>query len=544
MPARHALVLEDGLPLLGVEPDAFGMLQTPPIDLDRVEVIKGAASALYGGSALAGVLNLVSRPPTAESAVVANVTSRGGRDLTGFLTANGDSHWSGTLTAGAHDQSREDTNADGWADIPGFRRYTLRPRLWWTDAEGDSTFLTAGIVNEHRTGGTLDEAALPSGFPFLLEQTTQRWDAGLVSRWVLSGARTLNIRASVTSTRVDYTFGSLPTPSTATTGFAEATLNGKNGAHAWVLGLGFERDELEAPTVAGVGHRYNVPAAFGQDEVGLLDWMTVAGSARVDASSVVGTFPSGRLSALFHRQRSPWSLRASVGSGFSAPTPLTDETEATGLASVLPLGHLQAERAITASLDAKWKSGGWDVNLSAFTSEIRNPLVGVPAPSGKWQVINATGIRRAPGAEALVGYTFGPLHALASWSRIEATEPAVNDGRQDVSLVPRETASLDGIFEFEDRGRFGFECEYTGRQSVDYDPYRQVTPGYFTYNFLGELKIGAVAIFLNLINLTNVRQTQFDPLIRPSPGPGGNPITDAWAPLDGRVLNLGVRADL
>src|SRR5262249_55514323 len=71
MPVRDTLVLTDGLPLLGTEPDAFGLLQTPPLDLERVEVIKGAASALYGGSALAGVLNLVSRPATSESSLLA-----------------------------------------------------------------------------------------------------------------------------------------------------------------------------------------------------------------------------------------------------------------------------------------------------------------------------------------------------------------------------------------------------------------------------------------------------------------------------------------
>ncbi|HYK25399.1 MAG TPA: TonB-dependent receptor plug domain-containing protein [Steroidobacteraceae bacterium] len=117
MPARNTLVLSDGLPLLGTEPDGFDLLQMPPLDLERVEVVKGAASALYGGSALAGVLNLVSRPPTSESTVLGNVTSRGGRDLEGFFTAGGRSRWSGTLTGGINDQSREDVNGDGWADI-------------------------------------------------------------------------------------------------------------------------------------------------------------------------------------------------------------------------------------------------------------------------------------------------------------------------------------------------------------------------------------------------------------------------------------------
>jgi iron complex outermembrane receptor protein len=152
MPTRHTLILTDGLLLLGAEPDAFGMLQTPPLDLERVEVTKGVASALYGGSALGGVLNLVSRTPDAEPGIVANVTSRGGRDLLGFFTAKGASAWSGTLTAGAHDQSREDVNGDEWADLPGYRRYTLRPRVWWDGGEGRSLLLTAGFVSGQSCG--------------------------------------------------------------------------------------------------------------------------------------------------------------------------------------------------------------------------------------------------------------------------------------------------------------------------------------------------------------------------------------------------------
>jgi len=75
MPARHTLVLTDGLPLLGSGPDAFGLLQTPPLDLKQVEVIKGAMSALYGGSAMGGVLNLVSQRSDAESAILAKIDS-------------------------------------------------------------------------------------------------------------------------------------------------------------------------------------------------------------------------------------------------------------------------------------------------------------------------------------------------------------------------------------------------------------------------------------------------------------------------------------
>jgi iron complex outermembrane receptor protein len=190
MPARSTLVLTDGLPLLGTEPDSFGLLQTPPLDLDRVEVIKGAASALYGGSALGGVLNLVSRPATSESSLLANASSWGGQDLEAFLAAKGDSPWSGTVMGGAHYQSREDVNDDGWADIPGYRRFTLRPRVWWTGDDGDSTFLTAGVMCEDRIGGTLPGRTIPDGTTFPVELESHRYDTGLVSPSVIGRSRT------------------------------------------------------------------------------------------------------------------------------------------------------------------------------------------------------------------------------------------------------------------------------------------------------------------------------------------------------------------
>ena len=544
MPVRDTVILTDGLPLLGTDADDFGLLQTPPLELDRVEVVKGAASALYGGSALGGVLNLVSRPATSESSVLANVNSRGGEDFEGFLTTGGNSRWSGTLMSGAHFQSRRDVNDDGWADIPGYDRYTVRPRVWWNDGNGDTTFLTAGVVTEDRTGGTLPGRVLPDGSTFPYSLLTHRYDMGMVSQWSLPDGQTLAIRASVTTTHLNFTFGSQRTPSSQDTAFSEVAWNGRDAGHSWVLGMAFNRDQLSAPTVVGVGHTYNVPAAFAQDEYSPVTWVSLAGSARVDANDAYGTFVSPRLSALLRRLGSPWSLRASIGSGFAAPTPLVDEEEATGLASFLPMRNVHAERGTTASVDAKWSDEGWDINASVFTSEIKGALTALPVAGNQLEIVNAAGPRRAPGAEALVGYVLGPLHAIASWSYLNVTEEQTPGQRQDVPLVPRQTGELGAIFESEKRGRIGLEVGYTGRQAVEFDPYRSFAPGYFELNALGELRLGEVAIFLNAINLTNVRQTHFDPLVRPTLGPGGNPITDEWAPLDGRTFNVGVRAEL
>jgi iron complex outermembrane receptor protein len=212
------------------------------------------------------------------------------------------------------------------------------------------------------------------------------------------------------------------------------------------------------------------------------------------------------------------------------------------LGSLLPLRGLRAERAVTASLDAKWADVSWDVNASLFTSEIRQALDAL-AVGDKLELYNAPGPRRAPGAEVLGTYVVGPLHAIASYSYIDATEADQTGLRRDVPLIPRRAATLDGIVESE-RGRVGLEFDYTGTQPLMDDPYRLVSRDYFSFNALAELRLRKFSIFANAINLSNVRQTRWDPLIRPSLGPGGDPITDVWAPIDGRTFNIGIRAAL
>lgn len=79
---RYTQILSDGLPLYG----ALSMLQIPPMDLGQVEVIKGVASALYGSSALGGVINLISRRPADEREILVNQTTLGGSDAVLWLS--------------------------------------------------------------------------------------------------------------------------------------------------------------------------------------------------------------------------------------------------------------------------------------------------------------------------------------------------------------------------------------------------------------------------------------------------------------------------
>jgi iron complex outermembrane receptor protein len=398
-------------------------------------------------------------------------------------------------------------------------------------------------MNESREGGTLPGRVLPSGTEFRESQHTRRLDGSAVGHWALASGLNFNGRASLTRTTQDHMFDAERVASTQSTVYAEGAWNNQWDGHSWVLGLAFQHSALSAAAAPGVSYAYDVPALFVQDEFSAATWLSFAVSARVDVHNRYGTFQSARLSALLRQPGGEWSLRASVGNGFAAPTAFVEQVEAPGLGALLPLRGLQAERAVTASLDAKWADAGWDLNLSVFTSEIRHPLQ-VNSIADRLQLANSPGTRRAPGAEALVGYVAGPLHFIASYSYIAASEIAAPGVRQDVPNMPRHSAEIAAILENDKRGRIGLELGYTGRQRLTDNPYRSVSRSYFELSALGEIRFGSVAVFLNAINLTDMRQTHNDPLVRPTLGPGGNPITDVWAPIDGRTFNLGVRVAL
>jgi iron complex outermembrane receptor protein len=540
---RYTQILLDELPLYGGQVDGFGLLQTPPLDLDRVEVLKGAKSALYGGRALGGLVNLVSRLPGSEPEVLVNQSSRGGTDAVGFVSGGLGSGWGYTLLGGGHRQREVDADDDGWADLPGYWRTEARPRFFFNDGAGRSLLVTVGAMVEEREGGTLDGAVTPAGTPFRERLHTVRGDGGVVGRFLLANERLVTVRASVTGTRHDRTFGDDVDSDRRGFALGEAALSGTDRGHTWTAGVALQRDAYRSRGLPAFDFTHLVPAVFAQDECTVGEHLAFSASGRVDFDDEHGTFWSPLLSALF-RPGAGWNLRLSAGAGYAAPVPFTEDTEVVGLWRVLPLRDGKPERARTVSLDAGWSRPGLEVNGTLFASEIRGPLVLREAAGdpGAFEIVNAPGPTRTYGSELLSRVTAGPLHLIATYTYLRATEADPGGAaRRSVPLTPRHAGELACIWEDEDLGRVGFELSYSGGQTLEDDPYRATSPSYFEWSVLGEAKLGEARLFVNAVNLTNVRQTRFDPLVLPARAPDGRWTTDAWAPLGGRVVNAGVR---
>jgi outer membrane receptor for ferrienterochelin and colicins len=545
---RYTQILADGLPLYG-SAGSIGILQIPPMDLGQVEVIKGVASALYGGSALGGVINLISRRPQRdrpERELLVNRTTRGGTDGVLWLSKRGSGNWGYTLLGGGHFQERNDIDRDGWTDLPSYQRATARPRFTWDNGAGRSVFFTVGGMAEDRKGGTMPGRVAPDGSPFPENLMTRRFDAGIVARFLAGAGRVITFRSSGLGQWHRHQFGDITEHDLHHTWFAETAMTASSGKHTWVLGAALQRELYRADELPRFDYTHVVPGVFAQDDYSPVTWLTMSASGRIDHHNEFGTFFSPRVSGLL-RSGTGWTLRLSTGTGFFAPTPFTEETEAVGLTRLAPLGALEAERGRSLSLDLGWKRGPMEVNATLFRSMIDHPIFldffqPLLLPGPVMRIVNADEPTRTMGSELIARFHIEDMDLIATHMFVWGTEIDPDTGlRREVPLNPRHTAGVDWLWEIKERVRLGVEFFYTGRQQLDDSPYRRVSEPYLLWGAVAEWRVGGARIFANVENLSDVRQTDYDRLVRSFRGPEGLWTVDAWGPLEGRILNGGVR---
>ena len=540
---RYTQILADGLPLYGGQGSSLSILQIPPVDLGQIELIKGTASAMYGPAALGGVINLIARRPgeMAHSDWLINATSQNGQDATGYLSMPaGDLGYS--ITGGLHRQSTQDLDGDGWIDIPGFGRGTLRPRLHWTGESGATMLLTMGAMSEDRDGGTLPGRTTPDGRPFLQRQNSDSLDAGLLAEIPLRETLKVHFRASGAAQDHRHQYGDVIEYDEHDAVFAEAMLSWRLDRSAIVAGAAYQQDRYHSAGFPAFDYRHNAPALFAQLEQKLGEELVLAGSLRWDDHNVYGAHLSPRVS-LLHKP-GEWTIRASVGKGFYAPTPFVEDIDEVGLSRLAPLQDLQAERAGTASLDFGRHIGPVDTSLTLFASRIDRAVqvqdLAAPARYAM-QLVNSPQPTRTSGAELLLRYRVDEITLSGSYVYVKATESDLADGRRDVANTPAHTAGVDFMWERPGASRLGLEVYYTGEQSLRDNPYRDRGSAHVEIGLLGEITRGRASFFLNLENLLDVRQTKLDPLVLPSRARDGRWTVDAWQSTEGFMANAGIR---
>ncbi|MFP4156103.1 MAG: TonB-dependent receptor plug domain-containing protein [Opitutales bacterium] len=186
LPGNYNRILVDGLPLFTGTAAIYGIDQVPTILLDRIEVVKGGGSALYGPGAVAGVINLIPEEPFSTHGH-ADFTYRSidgepayQSQFAGFYV-NEDKSFKAALYGLYSDRDAYDANGDGFTEIGERENSTLGTYLWWTPSDRTRLRFNYQYMGEERRGG--DRLDRPVQFSQVAEATdtdyqwtSVRWD--------------------------------------------------------------------------------------------------------------------------------------------------------------------------------------------------------------------------------------------------------------------------------------------------------------------------------------------------------------------------------
>ena len=545
---RYTQLLSDGLPLYGGQTASIGLLQIPPTDLANVEIIKGSASSLYGGSALGGVINLISRTPSNkfEGEVLLNLTSKDGQDITSYFASPLTDSLSASVTSGIHHQSEQDLDDDGWIDMAGYERGTIRPRVYWQGEDGANLYFTLGVMSENRNSGTSEETTLADGKSFALSQDTLRTDIGFIFDKPIGETLNINVRGSAMNQDHEHVFGSVLEEDNHESYMLESSLSGYSDKTAWLVGAAFQSEKFESQTFNEFDYSFQTPGVFSQVDYEANDEVSLSLSARADWHSEYGTQVSPRISVLYQPEH--WVFRGAYGKGFFAPTPFIEDIDEVGLSRLIPLQNLQAEQATTSSVDVSYIDGNLETSMTLFASDIENVTeLQVINESDRdiekqVQIVNSPGVSEIRGAELLLRYRWQDIKFTGSYLFTDATkESELDAGRTPLSLTPKHSAGLVVMWEEHGSHLVGFEAYYTGTQHLEHNPYRDKSKPYWHLGLLGQITIGKVSLFVNAENLLNIRQTREESLLLHQQSPSGRWTTDIWSRNDGFTVNAGIR---
>ncbi|MBX9888932.1 MAG: TonB-dependent receptor [Flavobacteriaceae bacterium] len=547
---RYTQILKDGFPVFSGASSGLGLLQTPPLDLKQVEIIKGSASTLFGGGAIAGLVNLISKTPTDERELrfILNGTSALGLDVNGFYSQRFEKV--GVTVFASHDRNAPYDPADiKLTAIPKFERFNFNPKLFLY--LNDKTTLNIGIntVFENRIGGDIDYIKNESENPnsYFEKNKTRRISTQFTLNHAFNERENITLKNSFNNfsrivTIPDYLFDGLQNST-----FSEITYSYNGDLSQWVTGANLYTDSFtESSTTTFPLRNYNqiTYGAFIQNTVKATEWLDVETGFRTDYVLDYGFSFLPRISALF-KLSDKLNSRFGGGLGYKTPTIFTEESERIQYRNVRPIDSdsNSLEKSYGFNFDVNYKTNLTDelslsINQLFFYTNVNKPLILTPISSTDSQFINIDGFLDTKGAETnlkleykdfklFIGYTF--TDASIETDGMNFTNPLTAKHRLNNVLM----------YEVEEKWKIGLEAYYYSKQTLNDNT---IGRDYWIFGVMIEKLWENFSIYANFENFTDTRQTKFGNIYT---GPLTNPVfKDIYAPLDGFVVNAGLKIKL
>jgi iron complex outermembrane receptor protein len=542
---RYTQILRDGYPLYSGFSGGLSIMQIAPLDLRQVEVIKGSSSTLYGGGAIAGLVNLVSKTPTTKRdlSFMGNATTAGGLDLSGFYGERF-SKLGVTVFASRNSGSPYDPADLGLTAIPKFERYTFNPRLFYY---GQKTTIDAGgsFITEDRIGGSTSYIKY-GDIGYFEKNNSDRLTTqlGIVHR--VSNNTTVNFKNSFNNFQRQIVIPLYQFFGNQKSTFSELTLNTKSKKSQWVTGVNLITDNFEEERRSADSARdyhLNTFGAFLQNTWSPAAFLTMESGMRVDHVNKYGWELLPRISALF-RITPQLTSRLGGGMGYKTPTVFNEEAERIQFQNILPIdpNRTENERSIGGNFDINYRSqlGKIRININQlfFYTWLDRPLVLIQAPGGKMELLNANGYMDSKGLETNIGVTLDPVKFYFGYTYTDVNTH-FNGEKKWFPLTARHRLNYTLVYEKEGFLKAGLEAYYNSRQKLSDGV---IGRDYWMVGFMTEKIWKKFSLFINFENFTDTRQTKFDTIFT---GTINNPIfRDIYAPVEGFVANGGIRIKL
>lgn len=548
---KYTQIIRDGFPLYAGFSGGLGLLQIAPLDLQQVEVIKGSSSTLYGGGAIAGLVNLVSKKPADQRQLnfLLNGTSALGLDASGFY-AQKFKKVGATIYAAYNHGSAYDPSNTGFTAIPQFNRFTLNPKLFVYLNEG--TTLSAGLNTtvEKRIGGDLEyiKGNGNAQHSYFEENNTQRYSTQLELDHQLNDKEKLIFRNSVSYYNrsiglPDYLFSGVQLST-----YSEVNYSRKEKKMDWVGGVNFLSDHFKEDknnNAALRSYNYTTIGGFVQNTWNLTDKFIVESGIRTDYHNNYGFFFLPRVSGLW-KINEHLSTRLGGGLGYKAPTVFTEDAERIQFRNVLPVdvNRTKAERSYGANYDINYRTLlfddkiGFSINQLFFYTRINNPILLTPATGDDLAYIQPNGNLDTKGMETNAKISYGDFKLFIGYTLADVNQ-RTGDHHMVYPLVSKHRLNNVLMYEVEEKWKIGAEAYYFSKQRLN-----DGTTGksYWTAGLMAEKIWERFSIFINFENLTDTRQTKFDTIYT---GSVTDPVfRDIYAPVDGLVINGGIKFKL
>lgn len=544
---KYTQILRDGMPLFGGFSGSFGILQVPPLDLQQIELVKGASSTLYGGGAIAGMVNLVSKKPKLDKkdrSITLNISNLKEKNITSFFSAR-NKKMGYTFYAGGTLQKQVDVDKDGYSDLPNVKNIFIHPR-WFLYGKNNSSLAIGYTFNrEIRDGGDMNvlNGNADANHQFYIKNRSNRnsfdvvWekknkDNSFFTAKAATNFFSRNINTNLFSMKAHQTLW-----------YSEFTYAKKSKKHNYVVGLNFNGDVFKNQTPSSSylpNESTNTIGLFAQDDWKIADKLTLQSGLRYDYHSVYNGFLLPRLS-LMYKANNHLTMRVGGGLGYKTPALINSELDERQYPSILGyVSNIQPEKSSGLNFDINYKTKAdeWELtfNQTFFYTNISSPIYlsyTLTTPS-YYQYYNYSKPLQSLGFETFVAAKQDELELYLGYVYTDAKRK-YNDANPNLPLVAKNKIATIIAYEFSEHFRAGIEAAYNGKQYLDDGTVKQ---DYVFAAAMVRYSFSNISIVLNGENLFDFRQNKNEQVVLP---PINNPyFKEIWAPIDGRVINLSV----